>query len=130
MKLFIYPSAPNKGYSKGILAAIKSIFRVGYRLVQLVSRKKSELLRNLNKTLENHARKSQPQDANLPLVFNYNTEVVNSNCTTFFTSLQWTSALCFSEPSPHPFPLPLPLRRSLLNICALVQIFYCLLCTG
>ena len=39
MKLFIYPSAPNKGYSKGILAAIKSIFRVGYRLVQLVSRK-------------------------------------------------------------------------------------------
>ena len=51
-----------------------------------------------------HVRKSQPQDAN-SLVFNNNTEFVNSNCTTFFASLQRTSALSFTElltPTPSP----------------------------
>ena len=35
MKCFIYPTAPNKGYSKGILATIKSIFRAGYKAEQI-----------------------------------------------------------------------------------------------
>lgn len=55
------------------------------------------------------------------------TEFFNSNCTAFFASFQRTSALSFTEPSPHPSP-----SRSvdLCSICALVQIFYCFLCTS
>ena len=48
-----------------------------------------------------------PEDANLLRVFNYNTEFVNSNCTAFFASLQQTSTLSFTEPSPPPSPSPL-----------------------
>ena len=68
-----------------------------------------------------------PEDANSSQVFNFNTEFVNSNCTAFFTSLQRTSALSFTEPSPHPSPSP---SVDLCSICALVQIFYCFLCTS
>ena len=55
------------------------------------------------------------------------TEFFNSNCTAFVASFQRTSALSFTEPSPHPSP-----SRSvdLCSICALVQIFYCFLCTS
>ena len=38
-----------------------------------------------------------------------------------------TSALSFTEPSPHPSPSP---SVDLCSICALVQIFYCFLCTS
>jgi len=62
-----------------------------------------------------------PEDTNSSQVFNYNTEFVNSNCIAFFTSLQRTSALSFTEPSPHPSPSP---YVDLCTICALVQIFY------
>ena len=55
------------------------------------------------------------------------TEFVNSNCTAFVASLQRTSALSFTEPSPHPSPSP---SVDLCSICALVQIFYCFLCTS
>ena len=54
------------------------------------------------------------------------TEFVNSYCTAFVASLQRTSALSFTEPSS---PLPLP-SVDFCSICALVQIFYCFLCTS
>ena len=55
------------------------------------------------------------------------TEFVNSNCTAFVASFQRTSALSFTEPSSHPSPSP---SADLCSICALVQIFYCFLCTS
>ena len=55
------------------------------------------------------------------------TEFVNSNCTAFVASFQWTSTLSFTEPSPRPSPSP---SVDLRSICALVQIFYCFLCTS
>ena len=56
------------------------------------------------------------------------TQFVNSNCTAFVFSFQRTSALSFTEPSPQT-PPPLP-SVDLCSICALVQIFYCFLCTS
>ena len=55
------------------------------------------------------------------------TEFVNSNCTAFVASFHRTSALSFTELSPHPSPSP---SVDLCSICALVQIFYCFLCTS
>ena len=55
------------------------------------------------------------------------TEFVNSNCTAFVASSQRTTALSFTELSPHPPPSP---SVDLCSICALVQIFYCFLCTS
>ena len=54
-------------------------------------------------------------------------DFVNSNCTAFVASLQQTSYLSFTEPSPHPSPFP---SVDLCSKCALVQIFYCFLCTS
>ncbi len=54
------------------------------------------------------------EDANLSQVFKYHTEFVNSTCGTAF---------CSSHPSPSP-------SVDLCSICALVQIFYCFLCTS
>ena len=45
----------------------------------------------------------------------------------FVANLQRTSAVSFTEPSPHPSPSP---SVDLCSICALVQIFYCFLCTS
>ena len=55
------------------------------------------------------------------------TEFVNSNCTAFVASLQRSSVLSHTELSPHPSPSP---SVDLCSICALVQIFYCFLCTS
>ena len=56
------------------------------------------------------------------------TAFVNSNCTAFVASFQRTSTSKFHWAQFSPFPLSF--RRSLFNICALLQIFYCFLCTS
>lgn len=68
-----------------------------------------------------------PEDANSSQVFKYITEFVNPNYTAFFTSLQRTSALSFTEPISHPSLSP---SVDLCSICAQVEIFYCFLCTS
>lgn len=60
-----------------------------------------------------------PEDASSSQVFNYNTDLLIP------TAHQRTSVLSFTEPSPRPSPSS---SVDLCSICALVQIFYCILC--
>jgi len=55
------------------------------------------------------------------------TEFFNSTGTAFVATFQRTSALSFTEPSPSPSP---SCSVDLYSIFALVQVFYCFLCTS